>query len=372
MFFLKERYPIGIDISNDDLYAAQFRETRQGLVLGGLFHRELTRQSTDSADFPETLVPVLREIARDRHFRGKSAAIHLPAQCVYSFPVRFDLNTGQDLEKAIVQECRGHLSLSLEEVIIDYASIDDFSSGRKRKIRANVVAARRDQIALYSRLLKRAGLSVEVIDFDLSSLMRLHNFLQAAENDPVILCDIGHSKSLIAVVTPDRILAHRKTPWGIKHVLSRIETNFEFPENRGQASAMLKKYGLQYETCRDAGGDIPAAANPDMDNEMEIYRTIFQILTPYVDVLVHEFYQITGYVRSEMQHVKFGGICMYGRAGAIRALDQYLEKRINIPTKCIEPLSKLSRPDNSPQPDSLGGAPFAQALGLAMRKVTWL
>jgi Tfp pilus assembly PilM family ATPase len=103
---------------------------------------------------------------------------------------------------------------------------------------------------------------------------------------------------------------------------------------------------------------------------MEIYRTVFQILTPYIDGLIHEFYQITGYVRSEMPRIKFEDIFMYGQASAIRSLDQYLEKKLTIRTKYINPMVKFSVSDSTLLTDRVGGAPFALALGLAMRKVT--
>ncbi|GAH22810.1 unnamed protein product, partial [marine sediment metagenome] len=61
-----------------------------------------------------------------------------------------------------------------------------------------------------------------------------------------------------------------------------------------------------------------------------------------------------------------------GQGSFIRHMDRYLEKQLNIPTTLINPITKVSLPDAAILPDVSEGASFALALGLAMRKVTWL
>ncbi len=368
----KNKYPIGIDISDQNIYAAQLQRTRQGISIRELFHRELGNESTDSTELGDDIAPVLKEIAKNKRFRGNSVAIHLPARHINSFPVTFEIGVDETIEDAIVRECRRHLSFPIEEAVIDYPSILDMSSGKNKKFKAIIIAVHRDIIEQYTRLIGRAGLRVEVIDIDLSSLLRLHSYLYSIKEDPVILCNIGHHQSLIAIVTRNNILAQRNTPWGIQDLLNRLETNLELSGNSEQAAGMLKQYGLFYEHYKGSSGGVSAEKNGGKDDAMEIYRTIFQILTPHVDALIHEFYQITGYVRSETQGVKFEEISMYGQASSLNFLDQYLEKRLDIPTKCINPILKLTLSDSSLLPDTDEGASFALALGLAMRKVTWL
>ena len=125
MLGLKERYPIAIDIADQNIYAAQFQETRQGIAVRELFYRKLDNGQTDSTEPDDALVPVLKEIAKNKRFRGKSVAIHLPAQHVYSFPITFEIGAEETLEDAIVRECRRHLSFPLEEAVVDYPSIVD-------------------------------------------------------------------------------------------------------------------------------------------------------------------------------------------------------------------------------------------------------
>ena len=370
MLGLKERYPIAIDIADQNIYATQFQEKQQGISVRELFHRELGNGEPDSHEPDDAMLPVLKEIAKNRRFRGKSAAIHIPPQHVFSFPAAFEIGVDETAEEAIVRESRKHLSFPLEEAVIDYQFIHDVSSGPGKKFKANIIAVRREQVEGYADLLKRAGLSLEAIDFSLSSLLRLHNYLYSTKDDPVILCNIGHRQSLLSIVTKNSILAKRDVPWGIAPLLKSLETNLELPPNSQQAAGVLKKYGLFYEDHTGSSAAASAEGDGDEQDAMEIYRTVFQILTPHIDELIHELHQIMAYVRSETQKAKFEEIFMYGQASLINFLGQYLQKRLNMSTKCINPISKLTLSYSSP--DAAEGAPFAQALGLAMRKVRWL
>ena len=368
----KETYPIGIDIDDRHVYAAQFQQTRQGLAVRDLFYRILTEQQVESSEWEDALVSALKAVSKNKRFRGKRAAIHLPARHVNCFPISFGIAAGEAIDVAMARECRKHLSFPLENAVIDYSSLIEVSSGGKRRFKAFIVAAHRDQIDRHVRLLKRAGLSAETIDFDLSSLLRLHHYLYSQSDEPVVLCNIGQRQTLIAIVTKDNILAQRNTTWGIQGLLNRVETNLELPSGDDQSVELLATYGLKYDEHIQPPNGSADSKNGTPNDGIAIYRTLFQILPPYVDVLVHELYQIFGYARSKQSGIRFEKIFMYGQANSVGALDRYLEAHLGIPTESINPISKLNMADGCRFPDTAGGASFALALGLALRKVTWL
>lgn len=56
-------------------------------------------------------------------------------------------------------------------------------------------------------MMKQADLILESVDFSLSSLIRLHDYLHSATPNPIILCHIGHTQSLLSVVAKEGILS---------------------------------------------------------------------------------------------------------------------------------------------------------------------
>ncbi|MBW2646124.1 MAG: pilus assembly protein PilM [Deltaproteobacteria bacterium] len=369
MFDLRFNYPIGIDIGKHNIYAAQFKETGQALMVRELMHRELDGEAQGIPETNDAMISLLREVSGNKRFLGRRAVVRLPLEDTFSFPIRFQVGKGETLEEAILGESKKYLPFPIEEAILDYPSIVSLSSGDADEYKAIIVAIRRDFMKQRLHMLKEAGLTVEAVDFGVSSLIRLHNRLYDVSQDPIILCKIGHTRSSVSIVTKESILAQHDIPWGIQTLFRKIQTNLEHFNEKDKAKLILKKYGLLYEDHqgRNNGKDLTEDSATD-----KMCRVLYQIISPHIEELVHEFHKIIGYVRAEAGVTLFEGIYMYGTATLIHHLDHYLEKRLNIPTSIINPMKKVALSDGVFLPDISEGAPFALALGLAMRKVTWL
>ncbi len=73
MLDLNTKYPIGLDIGNHNIYAAQLRENKQGIVVRGLVHREYQGEGDGVLDAKKTVVPLLKDIVKDKRLRGTRA-----------------------------------------------------------------------------------------------------------------------------------------------------------------------------------------------------------------------------------------------------------------------------------------------------------
>lgn len=372
MLDLNTKYPIGIDIGNHNIYAAQLKENKQGLVVSGLVHREYQGGSDGVLQAAKTIVPLLKEVVRNKRFKGKRVVVHIPDQYVLSFPISFQVGKDETVEGAILKQSRQYLTFPPEEAVIDYPSLTPLSGDEGRRFKASIVAARREHIGDYLSILKQAGLTVEVVDFSISSLLRVHNYPHKTIQNPLILCNIGATQSMLSILTTESILVQRHIPWGVETLLSNLQANLELSDDRDKAKVLLKKYGLFYEDCLECKIDTTPGAAIESDESRDMYRAIYQIINPLIEELVHEFHKVIGYARSQEQDAAFEGIHIYGQGTFINHLDRYLEKRLNIQTRLMNPLTKVALADDSIVSDLSEGGPFGLALGLALRKVTWL
>jgi type IV pilus assembly protein PilM len=311
----------------------------------------------------------LEEVRKSGQFSGRRAVVHIPPRNVFTFPIHFQVGATETVEEAIVRETREHLSFPIEEAIIDYPSIVPLRSGDGDTHKAAVIAIHRDHLNRYLRVLKQAGLSVDAVDFGVSALLRLHNHLYEPLRNPAILCAVGHTQSLLSAVTEERILVQHDIPWGIEPLIEKILRNLTYFDSRTKAKTMVKQYGLLYEEQEKGDERAGFGENITADN---ISRALYQITAPYMEDLVNALHRIVGFVRAEEINGGIKGIYLYGQASFIRHLDRYLERRINIPTTVVNPLTAISLARKSILPDLAEGAPYALALGLAMRKVPWL
>jgi type IV pilus assembly protein PilM len=366
MIKVKSPYPIGLDIGKNDIYAAQLKKSGKKLAIRGLWHQSLNGASKDSDESIDVLVPFLKQVAEHNGFKGKKVVFHVPSQEIISFPISFSVNTDESLEAVMVRESEKYLPFAIQEAVIDYASISTPSS---EVYTATIVASRKERIEHYLTVLKRSGLSAEVMDFGVSALLRLHHFLYNAADDPIVLCNVGYTGSIITIVHKDLILANRSIDWGTKALVENLQHNFEHLDDKKKANLFLKKYGLLYENKKNRKQESDPSGDPEVDN---ILKVIYQISTPHIEELISECHQIIAYVRSEFSNPTFKAMYIYGLATEIENLDQYFKMRLGISTKLVNPLLSFNFCDNKSMSDITEGAPFALALGMALRPVTWL
>ena len=370
MFEKKTKFPIGIDIQERQIFAVQLQSYRRGIAIKGLAHAEIDGEwkVDDPFESIDALQSPLKKMAKNKTFAGKRAVLHVPPQHIISFPIRFKPARAEPLEQAILRESAAYLPFPIEEAIIDYPSLESVNSGDTREYKAVMIAVHRDLIEKYVGLLRQVGLGVEAVDFQASSLIRLQRHLRNEASGPTILCHLGMTQTLLVIVTSDSILAQRYVPMGLQLLLGKITDNLAFSHGKNNAQVMLQKYGLAYQDQQNADKG-PIVQNGETKR---LQRVIYQILSPQIEELLHELHKIIGYVRSEAPHTVFENIYVYGPGVLIRKLDDYLAKRLSIPTQLLNPLHTMELSNDGVIFDPSEGGPFALAVGLAMRKVAWL
>lgn len=360
-------YPIGIDLNDGCLTAAQFRKGRHGPRMRGLLCRPLAAALGAEAGEDEALVDALKTVRSCGLFAGRRVAFNLPLPDLSFFPVHFPVNPQEDPEEGILREASKLLSYPLDEAMIDYPSLFQI----QETCHATVVAARRQVVDRWLVILRRAGFTAEIMDFTMASLIRLHQRLFAPTDRADILCHLGRTCIMLAVLTGEGILSIAEIFWGVQLLRDKIETNLALPAGGPEAIKLLSAYGLGYMERGNIPEDVTAGRGLD-DEARNIYRAIFQIISPTVNELANECHNTMGYVRSIHGNVAFGTVYLYGLAGLISHLDRYLEEQLEIPVQLVDLKAHLDVA-GSKRPILLSGeiSP-APVLGLAMRDLPWL
>lgn len=364
------KYPIGIDIGVNYIAAAQLQRKGKALAIRGLYYRELNETTGEAEGATDaSVIACLQEIAKSSHFSGRHVVLNIPSKNFSVFPIMVHVGEEETLEEAILRESAKYLPFPLQEAIIDYPCLTPESGSVPNSYKATIVAIRESNISPYLSLLRQAGLVVEAVDFSVSALLRLHHYTSKATVKPIILCHIGHKRTLLAAVNEDGILVQSEVTWGSRSLINSILSNIDLSDNWDSARVLLKKYGLVFDSQNADPGNNVSAGDEDMT---DVSKTIFQIITPYVDEIIYELYKVISYVRAEKQDVIFDGLFLYGQASGIHHLDHYLEKRLNISTNIVNPLTALAATQHDVVLRDCEEGMFALVLGLAMRRIPWL
>jgi type IV pilus assembly protein PilM len=362
MLEIAKTYPIGIDMDDRCLTAAQFGRTSRGIRVTGVFCKPLA--GPDTGDDAE-VIAALKSVVSSGFFRGRRVVFNIPSRDLSAFPVHFPLGEHEEPEASILREAMKFLPYPLEEAVIDYPSLVR-SAGHCDAI---VVAVRRQVMKRWLGLLNSAGLTPEVMEFSLSSLLRLHRSFIANEGQADLLCHIGRTNSLLAVVNGESILSFSEIPWGIAPLCEKIKANFDLSNAGAESVKLLKVCGLAYGERETIQKSVNGGGG---QNDMNMHRVIFQIIAPAVDALVYECHKTIGYLRSLPGQADFTTVYLYGLADQISYLDRYLEKEVEIPTRGVDALARLGCTDGETPPGVTEGISPVPALGLAMREITWL
>ena len=360
-------YPIGIDLSDGCLTASQFRKGRQGSRVRGLLCRPLPPAVGAGTGEDDALAVALKTVRTCGLFKGRRVVFNLPLQDLSFFPVQFPLDKQENPEEGILREASKLLSYPPEEAVIDYPSL--FTT--HETCHATVVAARRQAIDRWLGILRRAGFTTEIIDFSGSSLIRLHQRLFTLTNQADILCHLGRTGSMLSVLTGEGILSIADISWGVQLLWDKISTNLALPAGGSEAIKLLKSYGLGYREQGNSPEEVTEDRGLD-DEARNIYRAIFQIISPAVDELANECHNMMGYVSSVHGNVDFGTVYLYGLADLIAHLDRYLEQQLELPVQSVDVMARLDVPDGEHVAALSGEISPAPVLGLAMRALPWL
>jgi len=366
---LTERYPIGIDIGHHNIYAAQFKAKRGGLVIKDLFHQAVGEESAEASDRNGDIVTSLTRIRKNRRFRGRGAIVSLPTQDTLNFPVRIAIDSDRDLEEAIVEEASNHLPYPLSEAILDYPSLVRASSGKEDEYRATVVSVHRDTLERYESLFRQAGLVLEAVDFNVSSLFRLYRRCHPKPSGALAMALIGQTRTMLSVITTEDILGHRNFDWGVQALADKLIVNLKHLKGIENTRFLLDKYGLSHH--RSDGGDEEKQPSTDPDRT-DTARAVSQVIKPLMEELVYEFHKMFSYVRSEAPKTFIDKICLYGAAADICGLERYLSRRLGMPAMLTNPLSDGALKLNGGSGTVADGSLYALALGLAARRIPWL
>lgn len=369
MFKFKPKYPIAIDIGDQNISAIQLKETRNGLGVREWFYQQFEDDFEDVSVKRDVLVHALKGMIKKRKFAGRSAIILIPTRNISCFPIRFKVDAAESVESAIVRESMERITIPASEAVIDYTSVTKTGSGDGEHYNAAVIAVKMDLINQYIIMLKQAGLSVDVIDYGLLSLIRLHQYLYNTIHDTVILCHIGYKESLLSIIGNDSILAQRYITWGVEPIIKKLQQNLKLTYDSKAAKTLLRKYGLIYENRQNNKNAVNTDAGNTLDSRI---RPTYQIIVPSINKLIHEFQKMIAFFRSEEHNTAIKNIYIYGQGTIINNLDKFFENSLNIKTELINPLKKISVSDHNNLSEVFEDTSLTLALGLGIRRVKWL
>jgi len=250
------------------------------------------------------------------------------------------------VEQSFRFELEDAVPFKLEDAIVEH-HVKTFGDG---SLVLAAIAPKR-HIVTYIDWLKTIGLDPDWLTFEGMGLMNLYFSNQASkkpeEKDqvPVLLLDIGHTKTNMAICHQGRLEFLRNLSWGGLSISQSIATGLVI--NLEQAEQKKIR-----ELRIDEEAPIP---NTEVE---ELISSGVQAFTPFITDLSHTLVTYRSQFKTDV-----GKILLTGGTAKLNGIDDFLSKQLNLPVQFYKPFKDVSFSKNVDVSQEMR---FGETLGRAL------
>jgi general secretion pathway protein L len=193
---------IGVDIGATAIKVVELRGRWRGVEVVKAVERRLPVDGGQPCP-PEQIAQALGELLSAHAIRPARVASAIPAQATFVRNLPMPFRDPRKIGEALKFELEPHIPAPIEDVVVDFAKIRDTEAGGCEVL---AVAVPRTVLAEHLRVLELAGLSPEVVDWEVFGA--LNGYLVWRRHPlpvPVALINVGASKTTIAIVQHGRL-----------------------------------------------------------------------------------------------------------------------------------------------------------------------
>jgi len=323
----KKEFVVGLDIGENSVKIAQFKEKNGILDLIKADFKELEKCAGDSLE--EKTITALRSLLRgvDQGRSKINVSINCPNTFIKKCTVPY-MPKGE-LSKGIKLELKNYFPFALDDSEFDYQILEDVVKKGVRKYEVALAISPRKTIAKYLSLIKQAGIkkpfsfvpsSFALEKFAINSTFFLKD--RKASNTLCII-DIGEFYTELIILRGRELMFSRKIPITgrdfTKSLTSLLVSDRGKTELAWQEAEKIK---------RDVG--IPNQnENKVIDNKITA-RQILSMLRLPLDNLVNEIDRCFHYYREEASGDKMDRVILFGGGASLTGLVHFLSQELDV------------------------------------------
>jgi len=357
----KDDTVVGIDIGTSAIKVVELRHeggravlsTYGALALGQYNEKGFVGQ-TVNLDV-ELLATALKDVLRETNIKNDNIVLGIPSSSCIIFILQLPAEIEErDHATVIPTEAKKYIPVPLTDVSLDWYVIprrEDSGtesrvvseSGGNAKMSILVVATLNETLVKYTQVLQKCQLPIDSLEIEVFSNIRS---IMTRELFPVLIVDIGASKTKLAIVEHGIVETFRLVNRGSQDMTMGIAHSLEMPFDK--AEAIKKENGL-----------VPTPEHPHVPEILKTHLAgIFQEAN--ATVLAYE----------KRYNKNIGKVIFTGGGAMTRGLLEYAAQNFSAEIALADPFSKIESPVFLSGVLKTTGPEFSTAIGLAMKKLT--
>ncbi len=340
---------MGLDIGSSLVKVAEIRETSKGPVLKKF---GITRINSGAIvegviHDVEGVADTIRALFKTHRIKERNVAISTGGYSVVIKTISLPTVSEKLLQDSIRFEAEQYIPYDIEDVNIDFQILGT-SAFSPDQMNVLLVAVKKDLVASYMELTRRAGLNPCIIDVDTFALQNIHETVDTGGPDDVtMLVDVGYSKTSLNILKGNVSLMMREGSFGTAQIIEEIMAATGCTQELAEAMA--------------AGQEKNGAQGKEVDD----------ICSGEIEKWCTEISSVVNAFQSKSNEGDIDRLVLCGGGSFIKGFSQALAHEISTDISMLDPFSGLIINDDIFPGKLLHQmAPLAPiALGLALRKV---
>jgi type IV pilus assembly protein PilM len=333
---------------------------------------------------PQAVAAEIRAGLADARIRNKMVVSAVADQAAITRIISVPRMTMKELDEAIKWEAERYIPFPIDEVVLDYDTLDpEGKESSDGQMEVMIAAAQQEVIARQVETIRLAGLEPTIIDIKplaairalKGSLLGQHlskttlsgtSFTQ--EGEVGVILEIGASNSTIALVRGERVLMNRSVKVSGDDFTIAIQKAF------GLDFAAAEDVKVQYATATVPTDDEEELLTFDIDREKYSPNRIFDAIRSPLDDLMTEVRRSLEFYRVQSGEINVERMCLAGGGSKLRGLADAISDTLGFRVEHGDPWLSVSFDENSFDPTYLRSiaAELTVPLGLAIRGVSSL
>lgn len=295
----------------------------------------------------DRIANIIKKMAAKARSTTKRTIAALPVSSVFSSVISVPAANEKELKEAIQLQAKKLIPVPLEDITLDYKTIDTTGEGGKKVTRVLMTGAPKNLVNRYVEIFKKSGL--DLISLETEAFAQIRSLI-GKDRSSIMVIDIGSQRTNISVIEKGVPFLNRSIATGGVAITQTI----------------AKTLGITYEQADTMKRDIRGmqAFAPTGD----ISPILNTLLKPILDEVRYSFNLYQGQAEAG-QTKKIDKIILTGGSALLPRLPEFITGLMNVNAYLGDPWARVVYPEDlRPILEEIGSR-FTVAIGCAMRDI---
>jgi type IV pilus assembly protein PilM len=223
MLFGKKDHLVGLDIGSRTIKAAEIADTAKGRSLKrfGMVDIQPGLIEDGTLNEPEQVAEKIKELFKTYGIREKNVAVSIGGYSVIVKKISVQTMGEEQLQDNIHFEAEQYIPFDISDVNLDFQILGP-NENNPNQMNVFLVAAKKEMVNDYIKLVNLAGLNPCIIDVEAFALQNIFEVNHESKEENIALIDIGASKTSLNIIKGSNSVFMRDVSLGCGQINQKI------------------------------------------------------------------------------------------------------------------------------------------------------